>query len=46
MEDTKSISAEEYVHLGETLKEEDKITIIHHTIIAEQAENPTPEQDF
>ncbi len=47
MEDTtKSISAEEYVHLGETLKEEDKITIIRHAIIAEQAENPTSKQDF
>ncbi len=47
MEDTtKSISAEEYVHLGETLKEADKITIIHHAIIAEQAENPTSKQDF
>jgi len=47
MEDTtKSISAEEYVRLGETLKEEDKITIIRHAIIVEQAENPTSEQDF
>ncbi len=47
MEDTtKSISAEEYVCLGETLKEEDKITIIHCTIIAEQAENPTSKQYF
>ena len=43
---TKSISAEEYVRLGETLKEEDKITIIHCAIIVEQAENPTSEQDF